>query len=96
MLPFVNSSYRSENVLVAIGGAFNPDKILDQLSNLLGNWQSAARPIFADAPPAQTKQPVTTVAHGSAVPAGLPFVGGGHAGEQGIAFQAVSWYQSVY
>jgi hypothetical protein len=35
------------------------------------------------------------VAHGSVVPAGLPSVGGGHAGEQGIAFQAVSWCQSV-
>ena len=28
-------------------------------------------------PPAQTKQPVTTVAHGSAVPAGLPSQPGG-------------------
>ena len=23
-------------------------------------------------------------------------VGGGHAGEQGIAFQVISWYQSIY
>jgi len=37
-------------------------------------------------PPAQTKQPVTTAAHGSAVPARLPSVGGGRTVRRGILF----------
>ena len=44
------------------------------------SWEPALPAIVFEVratPPAQTKQPVTTVAHGSAVPAGLPSQPGG-------------------
>ena len=55
LLPFFNSSYHPENVLVAIGGAFNPEEVLAQIRNLLEDWRPAARPAFAVAPAPQTQ-----------------------------------------
>ena len=62
LLPFFQSSYVPQNVLVAIGGAFNPKEVLGQLNDLLGGWQLAQPPVFADAPSPQT-QPGNNIEH---------------------------------
>jgi predicted Zn-dependent peptidase len=52
---FFRSSYHPDNVLVAIGGAFEPDKLLAELNALLGDWQSGPVPRFEPVAPIQTK-----------------------------------------
>ncbi len=62
LLPYFRNSYHPQNVLVAIGGAFNPEEVLMQINDLLGSWQPGSLPTFADAPPLQT-QPASTIEH---------------------------------
>jgi len=54
LLEFFQRSYHPANLLVAVGGAFNPDDIVAQLSRLLGDWQPAPLPPFKAAPLLQT------------------------------------------
>ncbi len=51
LLPFFQRSYHPQNMLVAVGGAFQPDAVVAQLEALLGDWPAAGRPTFAAAPP---------------------------------------------
>lgn len=51
LLPFFERSYHPHNLLVAVGGAFDPDTVVAQLDALLGDWPAAEVPAFAAAPP---------------------------------------------
>jgi predicted Zn-dependent peptidase len=51
LLPFFQHSYHPQNMLVAVGGAFDPDTVVAQLDALLGDWPAADAPNFAAAPP---------------------------------------------
>lgn len=55
LLDFFRRSYHPKNILVAVGGAFNPAEIVAQLNELLGDWQPAPLPLFEAAPPLQTE-----------------------------------------
>jgi predicted Zn-dependent peptidase len=52
---FFQTNYHPDNVLVAIGGAFEADKILGELAALLGDWQPGEIPQFEPVPAPQTK-----------------------------------------
>jgi predicted Zn-dependent peptidase len=52
---YFKASYHPANVLVAIGGAFDPDKLLTELTALLGDWEPNQVPQFEPLPPLQTK-----------------------------------------
>lgn len=52
LLAYYQAGYHPHNMLVAIGGAFDPDEIMANLNATLGDWQPAARPAYAAAPAA--------------------------------------------
>ncbi|GAB4431607.1 MAG: pitrilysin family protein [Anaerolineae bacterium] len=54
LLPFFERSYHPQNMLVAVGGAFEPDAVVAQIDALLGDWPAAEPPAFAAAPPPPT------------------------------------------
>jgi predicted Zn-dependent peptidase len=49
------ASYHPANALIAIGGAFDPDHILAELTALLGDWEPHQIPPFEPVPPPQTR-----------------------------------------
>ena len=55
ILSFFQKSYHPQNVLVAVGGAFEPEEVIAQVTSLLGDWQPATNPTCEDAPEAQTE-----------------------------------------
>lgn len=52
---YFKANYHPANILVAIGGAFDPDKILAELTTLLGDWEPDQLPQFEPVPPVQTR-----------------------------------------
>ncbi len=50
LLAFYQASYHPHNLLVAVGGTFEPDEIIGEITNLLGDWRPASRPSFEAAP----------------------------------------------
>jgi predicted Zn-dependent peptidase len=54
LVRFYKAAYHPGNVWVAIGGAFDPDLAVNQLTQLLGDWQPRPAPPFDPAPPDQT------------------------------------------
>lgn len=50
---FYGTGYHPHNLLVAIGGAFDSDKIIADLNRLLGDWQAVPKPTFEPAPAPQ-------------------------------------------
>lgn len=54
LVAYFKASYHPANVLVAIGGAFDPDKLLAELTALLGDWEPNEIPPFEPVPPLQT------------------------------------------
>lgn len=62
LLQFFGQSYHPHNLLLALGGAFDPARVIPQLEELLGDWQPAPPPEFAAAPPQQT-EPRCVVQH---------------------------------
>lgn len=55
LLSFYRAGYHPENILIAVGGAFEPDRILAEITSFWGDWQPAARPKFKSAPATQTE-----------------------------------------
>jgi len=53
VISFFQGSYHPQNVLVAVGGAFEPREVIAQITSLLGDWQSAANPTYEGPPQAQ-------------------------------------------
>lgn len=52
---YFGANYQPQNALVAIGGAFDPDKILAEVTSLLGDWQPETVPSFEPAASLQTQ-----------------------------------------
>jgi predicted Zn-dependent peptidase len=55
LVTFYQTGYHPGNLLVALGGAFDPDQVVAELSDLVGDWQPAPSPTFKSAPARQTK-----------------------------------------
>ena len=53
LISFFQKNYHPKNVLVAVGGAFEPKEVIAQITRLLGDWQPAVNPIFEEAPETQ-------------------------------------------
>lgn len=51
---YFTAAYHPGNALVAIGGAFDPDNILAELTALLDDWEPREIPQFEPVPPPQT------------------------------------------
>lgn len=56
LVTFYQAGYHPHNLLVAVGGAFDPEMVTANLNALLGDWQPAVPPSFVGAPPPQ-KEP---------------------------------------
>ncbi|MDX1520268.1 MAG: pitrilysin family protein, partial [Anaerolineae bacterium] len=54
ILAHYQACYHPRNMLIAVGGAFEPDKIVAELEQRLGDWQPGQCPTFAPAPQGQT------------------------------------------
>lgn len=54
LLAYFQAGYHPHNMLVAVGGAFDPDRVIARLNVALGDWQPAARPAYEAAPAAPT------------------------------------------
>jgi predicted Zn-dependent peptidase len=52
---FYQATYHPQNLLVAIGGSFETEAIINEISNRLGDWPPAPRPTFVAAPASQTE-----------------------------------------
>src|SRR5262245_5769677 len=52
---YFKASYHPANTLVAIGGAFDPAKIIAELTTLLGDWEPSQLPSFEPTPSLQTQ-----------------------------------------
>ncbi|NJN92964.1 MAG: insulinase family protein [Anaerolineales bacterium] len=52
---YFGANYHPQNMLVAIGGAFDPDKILAEVTSLLGDWQPQPASSFEPAALLQTQ-----------------------------------------
>jgi predicted Zn-dependent peptidase len=55
LISFFENCYHPQNVLVTLGGAFQPDLIVAEIAARLGNWSAAPRPSFEKAPPTQAE-----------------------------------------
>jgi predicted Zn-dependent peptidase len=55
LVSFFQAGYHPQNMLAAIGGAFEADKILAELTALLGDWPSGQAPHFEPVLPPQTQ-----------------------------------------
>jgi predicted Zn-dependent peptidase len=55
LINYFQAAYHPQNTLVAIGGAFNPDTLITDLTALLSDWQPAPIPTCQAAPPRQTE-----------------------------------------
>jgi predicted Zn-dependent peptidase len=55
LLNYFKAAYHPHNVLVALGGAFDPAQAIDTLSSLLGDWAAATPPVFVTAPAPQSE-----------------------------------------
>ncbi len=55
LVSYFQASYHPGNALVAIGGAFDSETILAELTSLLGDWVERAVPQFEPVRPRQTK-----------------------------------------
>lgn len=55
LISFFKKSYHPKNVLVAVGGAFEPEEIVAELTAALGDWQPGPIPEFEKAPEPQTE-----------------------------------------
>lgn len=54
ILDFFEKSYHPQNLLIALGGAFEPEHVVSKLSALLADWQPNTPPTFESAPSLQT------------------------------------------
>lgn len=50
---FYQAAYHPQNLLVAVGGAFETEQVVRQIAERLGDWPPGSRPTFAAAPPGQ-------------------------------------------
>jgi len=55
LVSFYQKNYHPQNILIALGGAVEPDQVEAEVTSLLGDWQPRAVPTFETAPPPQTK-----------------------------------------
>jgi predicted Zn-dependent peptidase len=55
LVSFFKASYHPANMIVAIGGAFEPRQVIGQLEELMGDWQPSPPLPFQAAPPVQTE-----------------------------------------
>ncbi|MFN8457933.1 MAG: pitrilysin family protein [Anaerolineae bacterium] len=55
LLDYFQVGYHPHNILVALGGAFEPDMVVTELSTRLEDWQPHALPEFEAAPPPQNQ-----------------------------------------
>lgn len=55
LLSYFKAAYHPGNVLVAVGGAFEPDQVVAELDTRLAEWQPGTLPEFETAPPTQTQ-----------------------------------------
>ncbi len=55
LVSFFKAGYHPQNTLVAVGGAFEPEKIVAELTSLLEDWSPATAPEFEAAPSLQTE-----------------------------------------
>lgn len=54
ILDFFEKSYHPQNLLIALGGAFEPEHVVSKLGALLADWQPNTSPTFETAPLFQT------------------------------------------
>jgi predicted Zn-dependent peptidase len=54
LVSFYQASYHPHNMIVALGGAFEPEQVVAQLETLLADWQPAALPAYQPANGSQT------------------------------------------
>ena len=54
LVSFFKHSDHPKNVLVAVGGAFEPDAVVSEIDTLLGDWQPGSPLTFESAPAPQT------------------------------------------
>ena len=55
LVSFFKTCYHPQNVLIALGGSFEPDEIVAEISDRLGDWQTASKPSFEKAPAFQSE-----------------------------------------
>ena len=53
LFEFYQASYHPHNLLIGVGGAFDPDQIVANIDHHLGDWASATSPTFKHAPDLQ-------------------------------------------
>ncbi len=55
LVDFYRAGYHPENLLIGIGGAIDPTQTIDEIAQLLGDWQPGVAPEFSPAPARQTE-----------------------------------------
>ncbi len=55
LVSFFKKSYHPSNILITVGGAFQPNEIIAQITSLLGDWQTQSKPTFEPAPKPKTR-----------------------------------------
>ena len=55
LVSFYRTGYHPHNTVLAVGGAFEPETVLAQIAQRLGDWQPVAIPPFEAAPETQTQ-----------------------------------------
>lgn len=55
LLAYFKAAYHPHNMLVALGGAFEPDRVITELTTRLADWQPQPIPGFEVVPPPQTQ-----------------------------------------
>lgn len=54
LVSFYQANYHPQNMLIALGGAFEPEQVVAQLETLAGDWQPATLPAYQPAGGPQT------------------------------------------
>ena len=52
---FFYNSYHPKNMLIAVGGAFEPEQVIAETEQMMGDWQPGSVPVFAGIPAPQTE-----------------------------------------
>ncbi len=55
LISFFRQSYHPKNLLITVGGAFEPEEVVAEFTSLLGDWDAASIPTFKSAPKPQSE-----------------------------------------
>jgi predicted Zn-dependent peptidase len=55
LVDFFKRNYHPKNMLMTVGGAFEPEQVIAEITEMAGDWQPAGVPAFAPAPQLQNE-----------------------------------------